>query len=109
LALCGGERARELARNAAGQFIDPVHPVALDPLPEATHPFLPWLSMALAVGIAGFDLFRRYLPKPAVQLGSAVSAPLFHVLSSLHSGLVGDYVAWIVVGLAVFAIAFVLA
>jgi multicomponent Na+:H+ antiporter subunit D len=109
LALCGGERARELVRTAAGEFVDPVHPIALDPLPETTHPFVPWLSMTLAIGIAGFDLFRRYLPKPAVRLSNAVSTPLFRVLDWLHSGLIGDYVAWIVVGLAVFAIAFALA
>ena len=108
LALCGGDQARDFAQTAIGGFIRPDHPVALEPLPEMMHPFAPWLSMALALGIAAFDLFRRNLPKLAVQLSSTVSEPLFFALNWLHSGLVGDYVAWIVAGLALFAIAFAL-
>jgi len=44
----------------------------------------------------------------AAQYSGAISRPLFAALDWLHSGLVGDYVAWIVAGLALFALAFAL-
>ena len=109
LALCGGDRARDFARVAVGGFTDPDHPVRPEPLPAMAHPFLSWVPMPLALGIAAFDLFRRSLPRSAIRLSDIVSTPLFLVLNWLHSGLVGDYVAWIVAGLALFAVAFALA
>jgi multicomponent Na+:H+ antiporter subunit D len=46
-----------------------------------------------ALGLAFAGLYRRRMPR--------VLAPPVHVLHSLHSGVVGDYVTWVVVGTAV--------
>jgi multicomponent Na+:H+ antiporter subunit D len=47
----------------------------------------------IAVGLALLGLYRRRMP-------AALGAP-FRVLQTAHSGLIGDYVAWITVGTAV--------
>jgi len=56
------------------------------------------LSAALAVGVAAAGIWSRAVRRrlPAV----AVGAPALKVLRRLHSGHVGDYVAWMVVGVA---------
>jgi len=51
----------------------------------------------LALAIAAFGLSRYGLPVvPAVS----------DALQGLHSGLIGDYIAWIMAGLALFAVMF---
>ena len=76
----------------------PVLPISIDP----------WIAVAVAVGIAGFDLSRRHLPGWIVAAVEAVRAPPTRVLQLMQSGLVTDYVAWMAVGMAVLASAFVL-
>jgi multicomponent Na+:H+ antiporter subunit D len=50
-------------------------------------------ATVLALGLAAAGLYRKRLPR-------AVHAPV-RVLHALHSGVVGDYVTWVVVGTAV--------
>ena len=64
-----------------------------------------WLSVALALLIAGFALFHQKLPRSAVrQLRGA--APVWAMLRTLHSGDVRQYVMWLAVGLGAFVLAF---
>jgi multicomponent Na+:H+ antiporter subunit D len=58
-------------------------------------------SAAAAVGLAALALFRRRLPAPVQRAGRAVDVrPLFAQLRKLHSGHIGDYIAWLTLGLA---------
>jgi len=67
---------------------------------------LAWLSVALALGIAGFNLSRQLLPVGLPEIVDAMLKPVFAGVQKLHSGLIGDYIAWVAVGLAMFTIAF---
>ena len=115
LALLPGGAAGAFADRAVHGFMQPDNaailgvgspaaPAAVAPSPAAPHPFLPWLSLALALAIAGFDLARRRLPGPLLRASDVLTSPLFDGLSALHSGLIGDYVAWIAAGLALFGV-----
>ncbi len=73
--------------------------------PGGHHSYLAWLSLALALLIAAFDLWRSRLPRWLATPVERGTAPLFVAVDRLHSGIVGDYVAWITVGLAAFAAA----
>ena len=55
--------------------------------------------LALGLGLAG--LYRRRLPRAVTFLAERTLAPPIRVLHALHSGVVGDYVTWVVVGTAV--------
>ena len=112
--------ARELVEHALPGFMHPDAmailgtgsnpPAPLAPLPtHASRPWLPWVSTALALSIAAFDLFRRDLPRVLTAGTGLLTTPLFRALDWVHSGLIGDYVAWIAVGLALFAAAFAFA
>ena len=107
LALYGGEAVSILARRAVVPFMHASAPLPpASPLPPGPHPFLPWLSLGLALVVATFDLARERLPGWLVWLNDRMTAPLMHLLQAMHSGLIGDYVAWIVAGLALFVVAF---
>jgi multicomponent Na+:H+ antiporter subunit D len=67
-----------------------------------------WLGGGLAVLIAGFNLLRRDLPEVVTKGVDVVLRPVFGSLQALHSGLIGDYVAWLVVGVAMFVVAVVI-
>ncbi len=86
----------------------PAPPVLPEPQPGDPPAWLPWVSVPLAIGIAAFELTRRRLPKSLVRGFDRLSVPLLTVLETVHSGLVGDYVAWLALGLALFALAFAL-
>ena len=103
-ALFSGARAGAFAQHAVGPFLGIPASGAISPLPEPPHPFAPWLSFGLALAIAAFDLTRRHLPKPMNRASDLVSEPIYRGLHRLHNGVVGDYVAWIVGGLALFAV-----
>jgi multicomponent Na+:H+ antiporter subunit D len=117
LSLPGGHQAGDFASRAAAAFMQPdnaailagqptgVVPVAAQ-TPGDLVPWLPWLSVALAVLIAGFDLSRRHLPERLVTGVNRGVAPILDALQAVHSGLIGDYVTWLTVGLALFAIVF---
>jgi multicomponent Na+:H+ antiporter subunit D len=73
------------------------------PLPEAawttTGVLLGLLSTALALGVAALALWAPSLPALLRRAGSP-AGPALGVLRGLHSGHVGDYVAWLFVGTA---------
>ncbi|HZS31273.1 MAG TPA: complex I subunit 5 family protein [Gaiellaceae bacterium] len=54
---------------------------------------------AVALALAG--LYRRRLPNFVSAAGERTLGPPVRVLHALHSGVVGDYVTWVVVGTAV--------
>jgi multicomponent Na+:H+ antiporter subunit D len=54
----------------------------------------------LALGLALVGLYRRRLPRAVTVVARRTLAPPIHVLREVHSGVVGDYVAWITVGTA---------
>jgi multicomponent Na+:H+ antiporter subunit D len=100
LVLAGSHRLDELARHAAAQFGAPGNEsVAVAMLPA-------WIAVALAVAIASFDLLHRQLPGPVSAVSAKVTGPVAAGLDYLHSGAVGDYVAWLAVGIALFTTAF---
>jgi multicomponent Na+:H+ antiporter subunit D len=57
------------------------------------------ISTAGALGFALFGLYRRRLPALGRSAGWLVSGPAAR-LKALHSGVVGDYVAWLTFGAA---------
>jgi hypothetical protein len=61
--------------------------------------------VVLALGIAAFGLARERVPAAVLKVTS-VMRPVLNGLQELHSGDVRDYVVWVTVGLAVFALVF---
>ena len=117
LSLLGEHSAGDFASRAAAAFMQPDHAAILanrlpqvpqvSPRSPGVHvPWLPWLSVALAVLIAAFDLTRRRLPKVLVSGVNWGVSPILGVMQAVHSGLIGDYVTWLTVGVALFAIVF---
>ncbi|WGR93113.1 NADH-quinone oxidoreductase subunit E [Bradyrhizobium sp. ISRA443] len=112
--VCGGESVGRHAIRAALRFIAwdgraSLGAVpALPPMPgdSLAHPLLPWLSMGFALVIAGHDLARDRLPGLWLRVTDRTLRPLLALIDGLHDGVVGDYVAWIVVGLAAFSLTF---
>jgi multicomponent Na+:H+ antiporter subunit D len=77
------------------------------PLPHAPgfHPSTDaWLygagSVVGALAAAGFGLYRRRLPGVVREWAARVAIPPLSGLKALHSGVVGDYVAWLTLGTA---------
>jgi multicomponent Na+:H+ antiporter subunit D len=89
----------------AGLVLEDARPAPPGPPPHA--PATPsylygLLSAAGAVGCAGVALFRHKLSKGFRQRVFRVFDPPIDALRALHSGHVGDYVAWLAVGVAAF-------
>ncbi len=103
-ALIWSDGVRAVARACAASFLT-VSGVADPSVPslEPPHPFVPWLSLGLTLVIAAYDLWRDHLPAWLARATDRLSAPLFGGITRLHSGVIGDYVAWITAGLALFA------
>lgn len=106
LALVLGDWTSAFAPHAAGQMMQRSMPdTALGPI--AVEPTSwPWLAVAGAVVLAVYHLSRRQFPDKLRHAIDRATRPVGDVLHGLHSGLIGDYVTWVVVGLAVFVIAF---
>ncbi len=103
-ALVWSSGVRALARAGAHGFLATAGLDALSvPFLKPPHPFLPWTSLSLTVGLAAYDLWRDRFPMWLASGIDRLSAPLFGAVVRLHSGIIGDYVAWITAGLAVFA------
>jgi hypothetical protein len=61
--------------------------------------------VGLAVLIAAHDLGRTWLPRWWLHTTERVLAgPVFAAIDRTHDGVVGDYVVWIMIGLAIFAV-----
>jgi multicomponent Na+:H+ antiporter subunit D len=83
--------------RAASAFM---HRPAVDAVAEGPG-WLPWMSVLAALAGAAYGLFRDRLPAFVVRsVGATQSAPT-RALEALHSGLIGDYAAWLAVGVAV--------
>ena len=108
LALAAPERAAGFAQHAAGWITQHRDLADLPPLPHAPD-WLPWASVALACAIAGWQLGRSHLPRGWTGGTDALFATPVRALQKLHSGQVGDYVAWVATGMALLAGAFALA
>jgi multicomponent Na+:H+ antiporter subunit D len=100
---------REWATHAAAVLIDRPHFVGevLDgvaPGPLATEPVEGWTTKTVLIGLIGPALAALLAVASVHGIGSAMesrlAAPL-RVLRGLHSGHVGDYIAWQIVGAAV--------
>ncbi len=102
LSLLPGSLAEAIAPKFVGLFA-PVF-AGQESAVSSSSTTLAWASTALAVGIASFDLARDRLPRGIVGGIDAVSDLPYRVLNPLHSGLVGDYVVWIALGLACFTV-----
>lgn len=101
------------ADGAAGQFIDrtgyigavlgggPVGPsagVGGGDGWEAPATVWGFVTVAIAVALAAAALYRHRLPAVARALGTA--DPALRLLRRVHSGRVGDYIVWMVLGVA---------
>ena len=123
LVLPGAEAAGDFAEQAArslrhadagaiiGQAAVPQATLATVSQPGVSQPgssndLMPWVSVSLAILIAGVTLSRRRLPGMLTRGFDRVLSPVFQTLNQIHSGLIGDHVAWIMIGLASFAVAF---
>lgn len=63
------------------------------------------LSAAIALALALFELFRDRLPRRVNDRIRRALKPGVSVLQAWHSGVVGDYVVWLLVGVAVLGLA----
>jgi multicomponent Na+:H+ antiporter subunit D len=103
----GGAVVRFLDR--AGYVDQALHGASADPT-AALHEtawtpagvLLGLLSAALAVGVAALALWAPRLPA-MLRSGSGRLVPVLNGLRRLHSGHIGDYVAWLFVGTAALA------
>lgn len=113
--LCGHSLV-EFMHGAVADFIHPPDAIAgsgragdLGPVPDTGNPLVAWSGSLLAVLIAAWDLSHHCLPRWLRRSVKVVTGPLHDVLDLLHSGRIGDYVAWITGGIALMALAFGLA
>ena len=99
---------RAAARFLAWDGVASVGPVGLPHVPAVSgsaHPFVPWVTLGLACLIALHDLGRAWLPRPWLRTAERVlSGPVFAAIDRTHDGVVGDYVVWILIGLALFSV-----
>ncbi|HEY1300369.1 MAG TPA: proton-conducting transporter membrane subunit [Stellaceae bacterium] len=72
------------------------------PAGHGTHAIGPAIGLGVAVAIAALQLARDHLPKLLPRISHLVLGPVLAGLDHLHNGVVGDYVAWILLGLIVF-------
>lgn len=115
LALIGTRFGSAVLSQATASFMHPDNAMLLDgavPLAAAAQPLdtppmshTAWVSLALGVAIAGFGLFHHKLPQRATNY-LRLPGPVLSTLRVLHSGDVRQYVMWMAVALAAFALAF---
>jgi multicomponent Na+:H+ antiporter subunit D len=111
LAVLFGRQTAAIAAAAAGPFMHPDNAALLGgggaapsfaALSAAPASPTAWLSVAGALIIAAFSLARAHLPRLLTGGVKITLAPIFTLLETLHSGQIGDYIAWLTVGLALF-------
>jgi len=59
-------------------------------------------TAVIAIGVALLSTRRDRLPQRAMTLARSAALPVLRPLRAAHSGHVGDYIAWLTVGMAVF-------
>jgi multicomponent Na+:H+ antiporter subunit D len=64
-----------------------------------THMMGPIIGLSVALGIAALELGRHHFPRYLVRVADLALGWIFSGLDRLHNGIVGDYVAWLMVGL----------
>jgi multicomponent Na+:H+ antiporter subunit D len=101
LALPAADLAGAFALRAAAQFQAGAPPGPVG----ATLSWLPYLSVGLALLFAATDLSRAHLGRFVYGITGRLTRPVAAALQAVHSGIVTDYVAWLVAGLACFAFA----
>jgi len=101
LALIPGEAARRFLTVAVGFYPK----LAPGDLAASGAEWLPWLSVFLVVALALSELLRDRFPTRVLVARDALLRPIFFGVRSLHTGLVGDYVVWLMLGIAGFACA----
>ncbi len=108
-ALMSGPRVGTAAREASASFaaVAGLGPIAV-PHPSDSALFVPWTSVSVALSVAAFALWRHILPTSIVRAIDTATWPLLSLVPRVHTGIVGDYVAWIGVGLALLTGAFTL-
>ena len=102
---CLDAGAASLASSAASMAMG-MPPSAIPPQPGAPATLLAWLSVGLALAMAAYALFEHHLPDASTSGIRRVVSLAGAGLDYLHSGAIGDYVAWLMVGLALFTAAF---
>lgn len=97
-ALANGAKytARVLEGPAGGAVSTPVHWSGEGVL-------LGFLSVLIAVIVALVSVFKHALPQRVTVIGRRATEPVTHGLHRIHSGHVGDYVAWLLLGVSGFA------
>jgi multicomponent Na+:H+ antiporter subunit D len=102
--------ARMLDANAwAQRVLDGAQlPRAEAPESKPVEPMPGLLSAAAAVALAGLTLGRKSLPNVLRRAVRLVWDPLARGLRAVHSGVVGDQVAWFTLGAALFGCALLL-
>ena len=105
LALLPAAWIEDAAPPAARLFASQAATLTLSGSSGTVSDLLPWASTLAAVLLAAWALGRDRWPRFLTRSTDAVTQPLLRGLDDLHSGLVGDYVAWMIVGLAGFAAA----
>jgi multicomponent Na+:H+ antiporter subunit D len=92
------DRPAHAAEVLAGKLPPPTAPV---PVHAGFAPYgYAIASVALAVLVALLGLYRRRLPGLVRRRVGGIFEPPLAVLKALHSGVIGDYVAWLTFGVA---------
>jgi len=115
LSLVGTRFASDVISRATLRFMRPDNAMILDgaqAIPAAALAlrappisYTAWLSVALALAIAACSLFHHRMTRRASRYFQPIR-PVLTSLRALHSGDVRQYVMWMAVGLAAFALAF---
>lgn len=117
LAMPGAEMAGDFASRAAASFMHPdvaavlgsgSQPTLQETPPEVHRSWKPWFSVVLAIAIASFELQRASLPSLLLTIFDRISGPVLTLLRIIHSGMIADYITWLLIGLALFTLAFTL-
>jgi multicomponent Na+:H+ antiporter subunit D len=114
VALCSVPVAQHIVQIGVGRVVHPDNQLFLglagrtEPPAVGLYPTpskIPWISLLLAIAFALASL--RLSPNPSrrswVYRAYALAG---QPLQKLHSGIIGDYVAWITLGLAAFSVVF---
>jgi multicomponent Na+:H+ antiporter subunit D len=92
------DRPAHAAEVLAGKLPPPSPPV---PVHAGFAPYAYAIaSVALATLVALFGLYRQRLPAIVRRRAARILQPPLGVLKGLHSGVIGDYVAWLTFGVA---------